>query len=58
MQFEDLKDTFFLVEATSFEAHMVWSEWHESIPMEQDNIGFMEAIGEIDKRPVCINLCK
>lgn len=53
---DDLKDTFFVVEATSFEVHMLWREWHKAVEMVQDNLGYMDTIGYIDDRPVCIDI--
>lgn len=56
MKFEDLKDTFFAVEATSFEKQLLWERWHESIPMEQDGSGFGRQVGEIGGMPTMVML--
>lgn len=58
MRFEDLKDTFFVVEATNFECLALWREWHKAIPMKQDSMGFVETIGEVNGKPVCICLTR
>lgn len=56
MQYKDLKDTFFVVEATDFELFTLWREWNKAIPIEQDCVGFVETVGKVAGRPVCVTL--
>lgn len=51
----------YLVEATSFEHLVLWSENHEQLPSErltweQCNPGFWETIGQVGERPVCVSI--
>jgi hypothetical protein len=55
---DDLKTAFFVVQATSFELFSLWREWHEHIPMEQDGRCFVYGIGQINKRPVCVEVSR
>ena len=56
MRFEDLKETFFVVQATNTEVFNIWKEWNEAIPMEQDGQGFGEQVGRLDGRPIMVSL--
>jgi hypothetical protein len=56
-----LKDVEYMVEATSNERFMLWEKWHYSkegrqISWESNNVGLMETVGYIDKRPVVMTL--
>jgi len=61
-----LRQTLFVVEATSFETHMLWQE-HASGSTnrqkifkprrwEQVNPGWSVTVGELDGRPVCVSM--
>lgn len=60
-----LKETFFIVEATSFEQHSLWSNYakesdhrlynHKGLKWEQMD-GWMVTVGTLDDRPVCMSL--
>lgn len=56
-----LKDTVFLVEATSFETHMLWAEHaedgilHKNVKWRQHTTWVVE-VGKLGGRPVCICL--
>ncbi len=46
------RNTFFFVEASSFEKHYLWKEWHEKVNWEQDHFGWSCPIGTLDRRPI------
>lgn len=50
-----LRDTRFCVEATSFERLKLWEENHREVSWEND-VGVGQAVGEVDGRPVCLEL--
>lgn len=58
MRFEDLKDTFYVVESTSFEVLNHWRHCDESekYEIEQDSLGFGQTIGYVGDMPVAISL--
>ena len=58
MKYEDLKDTFYLVEANSFETLCHWREFHKDgrYTFEQDGMGFTKHIGKFGGMPVVICL--
>ncbi len=59
MKYQDLKETFFVVEASYYEARYLWREWHERIPMrQQDDVGFAEVIGSVNNMPVCVSVTR
>ena len=43
-----------LVQASRFEMLALWKEWKTTLVWEEDSIGFLSTIGELDKRPVCL----
>lgn len=49
------KDTFFLVEASHFEKHILWKEWHGRVKWDQDTFGYMPQVGTLDNRPVMLS---
>lgn len=59
-----LKETFFVVEATSFEVHCLWQHHAEksdnrifpAVTWEQVNPGWVVTVGELDNRPVVLSL--
>ena len=53
-----LKDCIGIVEATSFEQLCLWRDEHEGrkIPWDQTGLGYLETVGSIGNRPVCISL--
>lgn len=53
---ERFKETFFLVEATSFEKFCLWQQWHNEVNWEQDSLGLVGEIGRIDDRPVALSV--
>lgn len=55
-QDERFKDTFFLVEATSFERLCLWNERGEQEVWEDQSIGYMVQVGTLDRRPVTIQI--
>jgi hypothetical protein len=53
-------DTVFFVEANSFEQLKLWEtnaagNWWPKLPWEEDCKGFMETIGYLSNRPVCVS---
>lgn len=58
MKFEDLKETFFVIEATSYEQLMLWQEWNGKVAWKQDNLGWLETVGFLDNMPVCISIMR
>ena len=54
MKFEDLKDAFFVVEASNHEIQFIWKEWNQAIPMEQDGSGFGREVGTCGGLPVMV----
>lgn len=51
---EQIAKTVFVIEATDFERHMLWREWHDKIDWQEVSRGFFRQIGEIDGRPICV----
>jgi len=55
---EKLKTSMFFVEATSCEQQYLWAENHEKLEWVQDNMGFWQIVGYINKdndMPVCVS---
>jgi hypothetical protein len=50
-----LKETMFIVEATSFERHMLWETNHTKVKWEQIYDGWLVTVGKLDDRPCCID---
>jgi hypothetical protein len=52
-----LKNTLFIVEATSYEQHDLWDKWadKQNKNWEQVNPGWLVQVGKLGKRPCCIN---
>jgi hypothetical protein len=55
---ENLKDTFFLVEADDFAKLRLWSENHNraEIKWEEGGCGYLVTVGHLNKRPVAITV--
>ena len=49
-----LAETLFIVEATSFEQHMLWEKHSKTHKWEQINNGWLVTVGKLDDRPCCI----
>lgn len=49
-----LAETMFIVEATSFEQHMLWEMNHKKLKWEQVSQGWLVTVGKLDDRPCCI----
>lgn len=52
---DKLQNVVFLVEANSFERMKLWEEFSHKHSWVQDNEGYLEIIGTLDNRPVCIS---
>jgi hypothetical protein len=58
------KDVVYVIEATSFEYHTLWINYHYRPQpgsnfikdWEQINPGYLVNIGELDNRPICVNV--
>lgn len=50
------QETFFLVEASSFEKHYLWKEWNEQVKWEGESSGYLIQVGELGGRPVTISI--
>ncbi len=50
------KETFFLVQATHFEKHQLWKEWHKSVDWQQEDAGYGQEIGTLADRPVVLSV--
>lgn len=50
------KETFFLVEASSFERQCLWKRRHDLTSWEDQNSGYMGQIGILARRPVVISV--
>lgn len=51
-----LKSTDFVVEATNAEHFFLWREFHDRTEWKEGHLGYMETIGHVQGRPVCICL--
>lgn len=51
-----LADTFFIVEATSFEQHMLWEKHHKNMNWQQIHSGWLVTVGKLDGRPCCVDM--
>jgi hypothetical protein len=49
-------ETFFVVEATSFEKFCIWKEWHEQVIWEDEMRGCIGQIGTLARRPVTLSV--
>lgn len=53
---EKMSKTVYVVEANSYESMKLWEEFHLEINWQQNQWGYMETVGTLDRRPVCIAL--
>jgi hypothetical protein len=49
-------DTIYLIEANSYERQALWAEFHTQLRWEHDCIGAVIQVGELDNRPVNIDV--